>query len=208
MKHASSRDLFAYWNERRGQRLAPERGEIEPAAIRHMLGDAFILAYDGAAGYPVRLAGTRVCALFCRELKNEAFANLWAPASMAAIRDALRTVAHEATGLVAGVTGRTERGATVDLELLLLPLSYRRAHQARMIGVLAPATAPYWLGEYPLAGLVLGSHRLITPELDGEGAPRLRAAPPNGRLNRGFFVYEGGRSEQPQSAFTPAGRQD
>jgi hypothetical protein len=208
MKHASSRDLFAYWNERRGERPAPERGEIEPGAIRHVLGDAFILACDSAAGYPVRLAGTRVCALFCRELKNEPFAHLWAPASAAAIRDALWTVANEATGVVAGVTGRTEGGSALDLELLLLPLSCRRPHQARMIGVLAPAMAPYWLGEYPLAGLALGSHRLMTPELDGKGAPRLQAAPANGRLNRGFFVYEGGRNEQAQSAFTPPGRQD
>ena len=42
MKHPSNRELFDYWNERRGERLAPERADIEPAAIRHVLGDTFV----------------------------------------------------------------------------------------------------------------------------------------------------------------------
>ena len=43
MKHAASRELYAYWEERRGTRPAPERAEIEPGAIRGVLSDAFIL---------------------------------------------------------------------------------------------------------------------------------------------------------------------
>jgi hypothetical protein len=193
MKHASSRDMFAYWNERRGARAAPERAEIEPGAIRHVLGDAFILGADPAAGYPVRLAGTRVCALFCRELKDEAFDNLWAPASRSAIREALAVILDESVGMVAGVTGRLADGSALDLELLVLPLSYRRRHHARVIGVLAPAMVPYWLGEYPLAELTLGSHRHLGPEVETVGAPRLLGLPPKGRAKRGFFIYDGGR---------------
>ena len=63
MKHAASRELYAYWDEKRGTRRAPERAEIEPGAIRGVLSVAFILALDRAAGHPVRLAGTRICAL-------------------------------------------------------------------------------------------------------------------------------------------------
>ena len=70
MKHAASRQLYAYWEERRGRRAAPERAEIEPGAIRGALSDAFILSLDAARGHPVRLAGTRVCALFDRELRG------------------------------------------------------------------------------------------------------------------------------------------
>ena len=89
MKHAASRELYAYWEERRGKRPAPERADIEPGAIRHALSDAFILALDGGAGHPFRLAGTRVCALYGRELKGEAFIGLWAAASQPAISDLL-----------------------------------------------------------------------------------------------------------------------
>jgi len=60
MKHPSNRDLFAYWNERRGARPAPERADIEPAAIRHVLGDTFVLEIDRATQHPFRLAGTRL----------------------------------------------------------------------------------------------------------------------------------------------------
>src|SRR6202008_4456889 len=43
MKPPSNRELFEYWNLRRGERLAPERGDIEPGAIRSILGDTFVL---------------------------------------------------------------------------------------------------------------------------------------------------------------------
>ena len=46
MKQASSRELFGYWTAKRGSRPAPERGEIEPSAIRRALGDVFILEFD------------------------------------------------------------------------------------------------------------------------------------------------------------------
>ena len=89
MKQAASRALYAYWHELRGRRPAPERAEIEPGAIRQILGEAFILALDDAAGYPFRLAGTRVCALFGRELKGESFLGLWDEASRRTVRDLL-----------------------------------------------------------------------------------------------------------------------
>ena len=49
MKHPSNRELFDYWNKRRGERLAPERADIEPAAIRHVLGDTFVIEMCGSA---------------------------------------------------------------------------------------------------------------------------------------------------------------
>ena len=64
---------------------APARAEIDPVAIRHALGDTFILAADFAGELRFRLAGTRICALFCRELKGEAFGALWGEASRESI---------------------------------------------------------------------------------------------------------------------------
>src|ERR1700691_6391576 len=89
MKHAASRELYAYWEERRGQRPAPERADIEPGAIRAALSDTFILELDAGDGHSFRLAGTRVCALFGRELKGESFIDLWATGSRQAIYDLL-----------------------------------------------------------------------------------------------------------------------
>ena len=62
---------------------APERTEIEPGAIRGVLADAFILALDRGSGHPIRLAGTRLCALFGREIKGKSFLDLWTSTSQA-----------------------------------------------------------------------------------------------------------------------------
>ncbi len=70
MKHPSSREFFAYWDAKRGDARAPDRSEIEPGAVRELLGDIFVLSYDNEAGYPFRVAGTRVCALLGRDLKD------------------------------------------------------------------------------------------------------------------------------------------
>ena len=87
MKHPSSREFFAYWDAKRGDARAPDRSEIEPGAVRELLGDIFVLSYDNEAGYPFRVAGTRVCALLGRDLKDASFSALFAPDSRREIED-------------------------------------------------------------------------------------------------------------------------
>jgi hypothetical protein len=193
MKQASSRELFGYWTQRRGTRAAPERGEIEPSAIRRALGDVFILEFERHGGHPFRLAGTRLCALFGRELKNEQFLNLWEAPSRLAIADLLDVVADDASGVVASVRGQTAEGWAQDLELILLPLAHRGDTHARMIGALAPLAAPFWLGSAKLGALTLGSIRHLNAAAAAPAAARLVAGV-NGVDRRGAFtVYEGGR---------------
>jgi len=193
MKQASSRELFGYWAARRGTRIAPERGEIEPSAIRRALGDVFILEFDRGLGHPFRLAGTRVCALFGRELKNEHFTDLW-DGSRAAIADLLDGIADEATGLVASASGHTAEGWAQDVELVLLPLAHRGDTHARMIGALAPLSVPFWLGAAKLGPLTLGNIRHLDPALETATAARLVAGDRTAARRATFTVYEGGRS--------------
>jgi hypothetical protein len=191
VKHSSTRALYAYWNELRGSRAAPDRGEIEPGAIRGALGDSFILSFD-PAGHCFRLAGTRICALFGRELRGEAFDTLWSEADRPAARDLLEIAANEIAGIVAGVAGVTAEGVSVDLELLMLPLRHRGSSRARQIGVLVPLTVPFWLGATPLTSLGLKSHRHIGPAL--ENVPTFVAASDSARVRHGLLVYDGGRA--------------
>jgi hypothetical protein len=81
MKHPSNQEFFAYWDEKRASERAPDRSEIEPSAVRELLGDIFVLSYDSAAGYPFRVAGTRICALLGRDLKDRSFSGLFVPFS-------------------------------------------------------------------------------------------------------------------------------
>ncbi len=190
MRHTSSRELFAYWTTQRGERPAPERIDIDPTAIRHSLGDVFMLAVDFVDEHRFRLAGTRVCALFTRELKGEAFGSLFDEASRRSIQNLLTALTEENAGAVAGIAGRTADGYKLDLELLLLPLAHQGHARVRALGVLAPAKTPFWLGEKPLVSLELGALRHLGPGIDDLGGRRLR---------RGFRVYEGGRANSSPS---------
>jgi hypothetical protein len=193
MKHPSTRALHTYWNQKRGHRAAPDRADIDPAAIRHALGDTFMLAADFADELRFRLAGTRVCALFCREIKGEAFAELWGEDSRDRIEALLATVNDEMLGAVAGVTAHTADGSDADLEILLLPLAHVGHARIRALGILAPVVPPYWLGERPVVELTLGTLRHIGPETDRLGAPQFASIPVAGRRRHGFVVYSGGR---------------
>jgi hypothetical protein len=193
MKHSASRELFAHWNERRGARAAPERGEIEPAAIRAALGDTFILGAEPDEEPRFRLAGTRVCALFGRELKDENFTALWDAGHHVAMRRVLVAVGEEEIGALAGVRGRTPEGFSCDLELLLLPLRHRGRSGRRMLGALAPLAVPAWLGASRLEPLSLGSLRYLAA-LEPAVPSRLAASVGREQSRRDFIVYEGGRS--------------
>ena len=188
MKTAPTRKMYAYWNTRRGSRRAPERGDIEPGAIREILGDSFIVSFDADHDHPFRLAGTRVCALFGHELKGEPFVQFWDLASRNLLRTLAASVAGEAGGIVAGVGARTAQGSHADLELLLLPLYHRGKLRVRLVGVLAPLAAPYWLGAEQVVTLTLGAVRHLGPAVQKLDAPRFVKSPARPRLT----VYEGG----------------
>ena len=194
MKHPSNRELFEYWNLRRGERLAPERSEIEPGAIRKILGDSFVLEMGGVNNPVFRLAGTRLCALFARELKGESFTRLWDRTGQTAMRELVSVVLDEKVGAVASVSGSTSDDMLqpVKLEMLLLPLAADTRSEARVIGALAPMAAPYWLGAKAIGALTLGMFRHLGPTVEAPPAPRFRAAA--GRLRHGLTVYEGGRT--------------
>jgi hypothetical protein len=193
MKHESTRTVFEYWTERRGDRPAPERAEINPAAIRHALGDTFMLAADFVDQLRFRLAGTRVCALFCREIKGEAFDAPWVEASRKPIEELLSVVTGEAVGAVAGLIGRAADGAEVDLEMLLLPLTHAGHARIRAMGVLTPIVPPYWLGEKPVRELELRTLRHVGAEVDSIFAPSFAQHAGASHVRHGFVVYSGGR---------------
>lgn len=202
MKHPTSRQLHAYWDRLRGERAAPERAEIEPGAIRNLLADSLILELDPVHNLAAfRLAGTRVCALFGRELKGFTFPDLWGPraASGQLANDPhhlIETVAGETVGLVAALRGSTAREEMIDLELLLLPLRHRGRTQARMLGSLAPQVVPDWLGVHPVTRLETLSLRILGVT-KSDDTPEHMPPPANDLvpMRRGhLFVHQGGRS--------------
>jgi hypothetical protein len=189
LKHPFSHRLLAYWNERRRTRAAPERSEIDPVAIRGLLGDSFVLSRDPGEGHPFRVAGTRLCALFGRELRGLPFSTIWDAGSAAQIHDLLGVVADEAIGVAAGVSTQTGEGSRCDLELLLLPLAHRGVMGARMLGLLAMRERPFWLGVWPAQPLRLGIIQYLGPQT----APESRRAAPDPPKWQKLTIIDGGR---------------
>jgi hypothetical protein len=183
MKHPSNREFFAYWDSKRGDARAPDRSEIEPGAVRELLGDIFVLSCDAGAGYPFRVAGTRVCALLGCDLKDRSFAALFSSESRREIEEIVAVVADETLAAVAGITATSQNGSTAHLELLLLPFNTRAHTPISLTGLLAPfENEPGVLADFKLT-----SWRYITPPPERFVPRALRKL----AIARGFMVYEG-----------------
>jgi hypothetical protein len=127
VKHPSNRDFFSHWDKARGTSLAPDRNAVNPEAVRHLLGDIFVLAYEPANGYPFRVAGTRICARLGRDLKGESFSAQFSDEAHHEIEDLVGIVAEESLPTIIGLTAAASQGGIAHFELLLLPFS-ARAH--------------------------------------------------------------------------------
>jgi hypothetical protein len=191
LKHPFTRELHAYWTERRGERRAPERADIDPAAIRRILGDSLVLSCDAGETAQFRVTGTRLCALFGRELRDEPFASIWDADSVATIRDIVRIVADEGIGVVAGASAQCSKDLNADLEMLLLPLMHGGQIGTRLIGSLAPLNRPFWLGVWPSVPLRLGAIKYVGHDAGPQSLAGLHAQRPAGSR---LTVIDGGRA--------------
>jgi hypothetical protein len=182
MKHPSNQQFFAYWNEKRGDGRAPDRGDFKPDAVRQLLGDIFVLACDEANRYPFRVAGTRLCALLGRDLKDQSFPALFGSESRREIEDIVSAVTDDLLPAVAGITATSAEGVA-HLELLLLPFNHRAHVPLSMTGLLAP----FETGHSQLRDFKLTSWRYIHPPAERLVPRALRKL----KLARGLMVYEG-----------------
>ena len=183
MKHPSTREFFTYWDEKRDGARAPDRSEIEPGAVRELLGDIFVLSYDATSGYPFRVAGTRVCALLGRDLKDRSFSALFAADNRREIEEIIAVVAEEMLAAVAGITATSQDGSRAHLELLLLPFNARAHTPLSVTGSLAPFENEHRL----LRDFRLTSWRYLGHQPQKLVPRALRKL----AVARGFMVYEG-----------------
>lgn len=116
---------------------APRREDIDPAKLKHHLGDLFILTDKGEHSPFFRLAGTRLCDLFGRELRDRPFSELW-PAEKAVFpcRVARGILQHQLP-VVFDVEAEDDHGLTpLTFEMLLLPLHTDKGTAPRLLGAL------------------------------------------------------------------------
>lgn len=199
-------ELFRYWNTLRGSRPAPRRAEVEPADIRRLLADTFIL--DARSGV-FRLAGTRICAAYGRELKGTPLVSLFRAEDRPVISRLVETTGQAASVATLTVTATSSRGRLLDCEMLLLPLACE-PDELRLLGSVLPVRRPYWLGADPLIENRLASLRVLevdtqvpgaterttmqSPSLMPEGSSMMLDVHGARRI-RHLLVLDGGRSE-------------
>ena len=178
MRNDQSRMLFAYWDGLRAGRPAPDRTEIDPGSVAPILGDTFILEGQGAAALPYRLAGSRVCAVFAREMKGVSFLDAFSAEGRRAVIRALADANAAQAGLMLSLTGRNAAGHEVALEAVILQLTHRGRLGARMIGCLSAAEIPYWIGRDGIISMDVVAVRLLWPSWQGaEGRQAVENAP-------------------------------
>lgn len=206
MRNEGTRTLFQYWNRLRDGRPAPRRTEVEPADIKSLLADTFILEKDARGQAVFRLAGTRLCAVFGRELKGFAYASLWALKDQNVISRLLFGSLHKHSVNVVELTGISRGGRSNGFEMLVLPLD-GGVDNPRALGSLVAMEKPYWLGADPIIECRIDALRVIDPEAEPvflKNRPAIPVPPlvPEGdfgpapaRRIRHLVVLDGGRDK-------------
>ena len=212
MNQNGSITLFQYWNRLRDRRPAPKRSEVEPADIKALLADTFILERDTRGEAVFRLAGTRLCAGYGRELKGFSFPSLWRDKDQRLVSRLIHGVFEQKSVVLITYEGFSRNGRSNRFELLALPLD-GGVENPRCLGVVSAVEKPFWLGADPITDALIDSIRVIDPDKEPMflknrpeisvpslaptelEAPETISALGRSRRIRHLVVFEGGRGE-------------
>ncbi|WP_127143201.1 PAS domain-containing protein [Pelagibacterium montanilacus] len=164
MQLRSTKTLYSYWNDIRGARSAPDRRDIDPTRIRDALAYTFILESEDGLDFSFRLAGSHLCASYCRELKGRSFGALWPARDRDALDTLVRAVTEDHAIAVLTFEGRSERNETLAFETALFPLRHNGVTCSRIMGSMTALDTPYWLGIHPIVQQRITGLRLIWPD--------------------------------------------
>ena len=212
MNQNGSITLFHYWNRLRDRRPAPRRSEVEPADIKTLLADTFILERDTRGEAVFRLAGTRLCAGYGRELKGFSFPSLWREKDQRLVTRLIHGVFEQKSVVLITYEGFSRNGRSNRFELLALPLD-GGVENPRCLGVVSAVEKPFWLGADPITDALIDAIRVIDPDKEPMflknrpeisvpslaptelEAPETISALGRSRRIRHLVVFEGGRGE-------------
>ena len=210
MKQRTSQILYAYWNEVRGDRMAPRRYDIEPGCIAQILPQTFILERSDHATYPYRLAGTKISDYFGIELRGLNFLSDLIEDDRATLINQLACVCSRGGVLVVDIEAAADQRRRTSFEICIMPLMHTGDAITRLVGAVSPVEQPSWLGTVRLWRKRILAHEIVWP--DGRPyaiAEKWRAQAPilndlsNARLVRSerriFRVLDGGLTTDPLS---------
>jgi hypothetical protein len=183
MKHRNSHFAVGYWNRLRARGGVPDQSDIDPKALKRLLPYVFLLdaRHDGSFTY--RLAGTALCERFGVELRDHNFLSHWDRDSRTQLATALRQCLRSKTPLCLTSIGATDDCVMVEIETVLMPITFGGDEPERFLGV---ANA---LGDlYALAGRPIAFERLVAADFIREGESEA-AEPPSSGNNSGWTPH-------------------
>lgn len=163
MKQDGSIVLFHYWNRLRRGRPAPKRTEVEPADIKTLLADTFILERDTRSEAVFRLAGTRLCGVYGRELKGFSFPSLWREKDQRLVSRLVHGVFESNHVVVVAFDGVSRNKRSNPFEMIILPLD-GGVDNPRCLGAVSAVQKPFWLGADPIVEAHIESVRVVDPD--------------------------------------------
>jgi len=194
-----SKAVYDYWNALRNGRATPRRGDVDPAGLRSVLPHVMLLERIRADEIVFRLAGTRICQAFGRELRDYAVQSLWDNSHRSLIGAALGASLKRAAPLLlrfrAHALGREPR----DGEMMMLPLLDKTGGATLWLASFAFSRDP--LGEKAFTRLELIRAEAVTPNRDRVELVTVTAGPPRARLT---LVPKGAASRGLQARTTPS----
>lgn len=209
MQQMTTRNLYSYWNGVRNCRIAPRRFEIEPMKIAALLPETFIVECAGLKDFRFRLAGTRLCEYFGRELRGHGLLDIWQEADRIALRKILHRIVLDADIGTVVFDSITDDGRTVRFEMLLLPLIHNGASINRLMGSISAVDTPQWLGSRALVRHAIVDMEVHAPanETSGPATAPTESADivPLSIIHQGqrrFRVYDGGLMDPPSAPTT------
>lgn len=142
--HPSSRALFRFWETMRGDRSAPDRGDLDLKAVRDLVPWLFIAEYAVKARmFRWRLAGTGVCELYRRELTGTNMLAGWDNFEADVISRFLSSTLHTFQPSVLRLRFGTDHGATVGVELPAFPIIAADGATTHIFGGVFPFSDSY-----------------------------------------------------------------
>ena len=118
--------------------------------IAAVLPETFIVEGTGALGYRFRLAGTRICEQFGRELRGADLLSLWEDADRDAVASLLRNVVADGVVGCGRFRAYSCTNRQASFEFVLLPLIHTGDTINRVLGAITAIEPPFWLGAEPL----------------------------------------------------------
>ena len=162
MKTQGTIDLFMYWNRIRGDRKAPFRKEVEPSDIRNILPHAFILQNNDIDEISFRLAGTKLCAMFGRELRGDWFGSVFQASDAKLISRLVESCRRDELVVSLSLIGSTPQNPKMPFDMVLLPLA-RESGFGLVLGCMQSNTNSHWLRPDFIQTLRVTSLRIVDP---------------------------------------------